>query len=110
MPTKSEKMQAQLGQPKSYSSSEHPLYILTCNAVLLLATRFLYDGDRIQEDDTPAILDMEDNGMFAISSRIATRLQYRKDTIDVMVEREWPSFYVYELYLHGFLVEVGGCT
>ncbi|KAL0948519.1 hypothetical protein HGRIS_011079 [Hohenbuehelia grisea] len=25
--------------------------------------RFLYDGDRIQEDDTPASLSMEDNGM-----------------------------------------------
>ncbi|RXW19028.1 hypothetical protein EST38_g6820 [Candolleomyces aberdarensis] len=32
--------------------------------------RFLYDGERIQEDDTPASLDMEDN-----------------DTIDVMVEQ-----------------------
>jgi len=32
--------------------------------------RFLYDGDRITEDDTPASLDMEDN-----------------DTIDVMVEQ-----------------------
>ncbi|KAF9005172.1 small ubiquitin-related modifier [Cyathus striatus] len=32
--------------------------------------RFLYDGSRIQEDDTPASLEMEDN-----------------DTIDVMVEQ-----------------------
>ncbi|TFK38359.1 ubiquitin-related domain-containing protein [Crucibulum laeve] len=32
--------------------------------------RFLYDGDRINDDDTPASLDMEDN-----------------DTIDVMVEQ-----------------------
>ncbi|KAI6014365.1 ubiquitin-related domain-containing protein [Pisolithus marmoratus] len=32
--------------------------------------RFLYDGNRINEDDTPASLDMEDN-----------------DTIDVMVEQ-----------------------
>ncbi|KAF8174557.1 small ubiquitin-related modifier [Pholiota molesta] len=32
--------------------------------------RFLYDGARIQDDDTPASLDMEDN-----------------DTIDVMVEQ-----------------------
>ena len=24
--------------------------------------RFLYDGDRINEDDTPASLDMEENG------------------------------------------------
>ncbi|KZV71482.1 small ubiquitin-related modifier [Peniophora sp. CONT] len=32
--------------------------------------RFLYDGNRIQDDDTPSSLDMEDN-----------------DTIDVMVEQ-----------------------
>ncbi|EJD06164.1 ubiquitin-like protein [Fomitiporia mediterranea MF3/22] len=32
--------------------------------------RFLYDGERINEDDTPASLDMEEN-----------------DTIDVMVEQ-----------------------
>ncbi|KAJ7748448.1 ubiquitin-like protein, partial [Mycena olivaceomarginata] len=32
--------------------------------------RFLYDGERIKDDDTPASLDMEDN-----------------DTIDVIVER-----------------------
>ncbi|OCH90386.1 ubiquitin-like protein [Obba rivulosa] len=32
--------------------------------------RFLYDGNRIHDDDTPASLDMEDN-----------------DTIDVMVEQ-----------------------
>ncbi|KZS95321.1 ubiquitin-like protein [Sistotremastrum niveocremeum HHB9708] len=32
--------------------------------------RFLYEGDRIQEDDTPASLNMDDN-----------------DTIDVMVEQ-----------------------
>ncbi|TDL24354.1 ubiquitin-like protein [Rickenella mellea] len=32
--------------------------------------RFLYDGERINDDDTPASLDMEDN-----------------DTIDVMVEQ-----------------------
>ncbi|KDQ52592.1 hypothetical protein JAAARDRAFT_40201 [Jaapia argillacea MUCL 33604] len=32
--------------------------------------RFLYDGERIQEDDTPSTLNMEDN-----------------DTIDVMVEQ-----------------------
>jgi len=32
--------------------------------------RFLYDGNRINDDDTPASLDMEDN-----------------DTIDVMVEQ-----------------------
>ena len=27
-----------------------------------LSCRFLYDGQRINEDDTPASLDMEDNG------------------------------------------------
>ncbi|PPQ69402.1 hypothetical protein CVT25_004635 [Psilocybe cyanescens] len=39
--------------------------------------RFLYDGSRIQDDDTPATLDMEDN-----------------DTIDVMVEQVGGSFEV----------------
>lgn len=34
--------------------------------------RFLYDGNRINEEDTPATLDMEND-----------------DTIDVMVEREF---------------------
>ncbi|KAG7441699.1 ubiquitin-like protein [Guyanagaster necrorhizus] len=37
--------------------------------------RFLYDGNRIQEDDTPESLEMEDN-----------------DTIDVMVERTFVAF------------------
>lgn len=31
-----------------------------------LFSRFLYDGSRIQDDDTPASLDMEDNGMFKV--------------------------------------------
>ncbi|KAI0033206.1 small ubiquitin-like modifier [Vararia minispora EC-137] len=35
--------------------------------------RFLYDGSRINDDDTPSSLEMEDN-----------------DTIDVMVERAYP--------------------
>ena len=30
--------------------------------VLWIDDRFLYDGERINEDDTPASLDMEDNG------------------------------------------------
>ncbi|KAI0701291.1 ubiquitin-like protein [Cytidiella melzeri] len=38
--------------------------------------RFLYDGNRINDDDTPASLDMEDN-----------------DTIDVMVEQVGGSVY-----------------
>jgi hypothetical protein len=29
--------------------------------------RFLYDGQRINEDDTPASLEMEDNGMLIIN-------------------------------------------
>ncbi|KAJ6525089.1 small ubiquitin-related modifier, partial [Mycena vulgaris] len=38
--------------------------------ILIDDSRFLYDGARINDDDTPASLDMEDN-----------------DTIDVMVEQ-----------------------
>ena len=30
--------------------------------MLFVMYSFLYDGERIQEDDTPASLDMEDNG------------------------------------------------
>jgi hypothetical protein len=33
-----------------------------------ILNRFLYDGARIQDDDTPASLDMEDNGAFCVSS------------------------------------------
>ncbi|KAJ8585083.1 small ubiquitin-related modifier [Rhizopogon salebrosus TDB-379] len=44
--------------------------------------RFLYDGARINDDDTPASLDMEDN-----------------DTIDVMVEQVGGSSSAY-LYSH----------
>ncbi|KAH8114269.1 ubiquitin-like protein [Phellopilus nigrolimitatus] len=45
--------------------------------------RFLYDGDRINDDDTPASLDMEEN-----------------DTIDVMVERQSFHPFVRSLCLH----------
>lgn len=34
----------------------------------LKPTRFLYDGNRINEDDTPATLDMEDNGARVVTS------------------------------------------
>ncbi|PFH52509.1 hypothetical protein AMATHDRAFT_57135 [Amanita thiersii Skay4041] len=40
--------------------------------------RFLYDGARIQDDDTPALLGMEDN-----------------DTIDVMVEQVGGSIVIH---------------
>lgn len=30
-----------------------------------LTNSFLYDGTRINDDDTPASLDMEDNGVFS---------------------------------------------
>lgn len=53
--------------------------------------RFLYDGERINEDDTPALLDMEDNGKISLSQRNSHVLNdddLVSDTIDVMVERE----------------------
>jgi hypothetical protein len=61
-------------------------------------SRFLYDGTRINEDDTPASLDMEDNGqqpqsihdLFFFLFRWLTRTFVPcgvPDTIDVMVER-----------------------
>jgi hypothetical protein len=56
--------------------------------------RFLYDGARISDDDTPSSLDMEDNGVFISVSRcvqLFTVFSCIIDTIDVMVERECSS-------------------
>ncbi|KAF9555694.1 ubiquitin-like protein [Agrocybe pediades] len=59
--------------------------------------RFLYDGERIGDDDTPASLDMDDN-----------------DTIDVMVERTAISPMLINLFTRfsyasfSFFSEVGG--
>jgi hypothetical protein len=61
-----------------------------------ISIRFLYDGTRINEEDTPATLDMEDNGqqpppiqsLFFVSVSHAHVVPYGiPDTIDVMVER-----------------------
>jgi len=80
----------------------------------------LYDGNRINDDDTPASLEMEDNGRYTPSSlppfptlfslllRRADPKSFvggRTDTIDVMVERPW--FYsstslVHHLLTHRF--------
>jgi hypothetical protein len=59
------------------------------------AYRFLYDGVRINDDDTPASLDMEDNGAFLrpiFVHFLSSDHTNSSDTIDVMVERELPSF------------------
>ncbi|KAH7879232.1 ubiquitin-related domain-containing protein [Lentinula edodes] len=55
--------------------------------------RFLYDGARINDSDTPESLEMEDN-----------------DTIDVMVERTSHDFFPPSLStnVHCLLTEVGG--
>ena len=54
----------------------------------LLPCRFLYDGNRIANDDTPSSLEMEDNGRYFLQSLEALNLTlYCTDTIDVMVER-----------------------
>lgn len=66
------------------------------NFFFLLFSSFLYDGARIQDDDTPASLDMEDNGMFkGFLVSYSDSLFFKKnvlldklDTIDVMVERK----------------------
>ena len=70
--------------------------------------RFLYDGNRINDEDTPALLDMEDNGQSSHSSplpfltspfpllRHADSNSFvgdHTDTIDVMVERSWFCFF-----------------
>lgn len=56
--------------------------------------RFLYDGARINDDDTPQSLEMEDNGNVVSFSRFSARRSDWPniknpliDTIDVMVER-----------------------
>jgi hypothetical protein len=67
--------------------------------------RFLYDGNRINDDDTPASLDMEDNGQstprpprlppflapasFLLRRADSNSVDGHTDTIDVMVERPW---------------------
>lgn len=57
--TKLERMWAALGL------SFYTLGVLKLSLLILCAAyRFLYDGNRIAEDDTPASLDMEDGGMF----------------------------------------------
>ena len=52
-------------------------------------TSFLYDGNRINDEDTPASLDMEDNGAFSscLFSCASHSDLHSTDTIDVMVER-----------------------
>jgi hypothetical protein len=55
--------------------------------------RFLYDGARINDDDTPDSLDMEDNGVliiaiFHLDCGIHRAFFTSSDTIDVMVERK----------------------
>ena len=52
--------------------------------------RFLYDGTRINDDDTPNSLDMEDNGEASFLA-MCPPLTSSPDTIDVMVERSYPS-------------------
>jgi hypothetical protein len=48
----------------------------------------LYDGNRITEDETPASLDMEDNGnVLSFSLAFGQLVDFHSDTIDVMVER-----------------------
>ncbi|KAF7305237.1 Ubiquitin-like domain-containing protein [Mycena chlorophos] len=52
--------------------------------------RFLYDGERINEDDTPNSLEMEDDGASPPpQKRVASALTPPNalDTIDVMVEQ-----------------------
>ncbi|KAK7039342.1 ubiquitin-like protein SMT3 [Favolaschia claudopus] len=50
--------------------------------------RFLYDGERINDDDTPASLDMEDNGTAGAIQFVASLTPPTfADTIDVMVEQ-----------------------
>jgi hypothetical protein len=48
--------------------------------------RFLYEGNEIADDDTPASLNMEDDGLFLFPSQVSNSLIF-VDSIDAMVER-----------------------
>jgi hypothetical protein len=74
--------------------------------------RFLYDGTRINEDDTPGSLDMDDNGMVFFSYKILSCLIHFPDTIDVMVERTYRNAARMQLLIHRFLqrLEVQTCV
>ena len=72
--------------------------------------RFLYDGSRINDNDTPLTLDMEDNGAClwggAMVVMLLTPVLFLPDTIDVMVERMSPSL----LVLPRRTFDVRGCS
>ena len=73
--------------------------------------RFLYDGARINDDDTPDSLDMEDNGaskIYYVQMKANIHLFTFSDTIDVMVEREWIFSSFTFVFLNRLSVEVGG--
>lgn len=46
----------------------------SCSYSQSLCCRFLYDGNRINDDDTPASLDMEDNGAYVSTTAERTSL------------------------------------
>lgn len=71
----------------------------------LKINRFLYDGSRINDDDTPASLEMEDNGTcFSLfsSHRCSNFFLsfFSTDTIDVMVERMSQLLDAYAITYH----------
>lgn len=81
-----------------------------------LAHSFLYDGERINEDDTPNSLGMEDNGrlplLFASFSKSHTDLiiYLVADTVDVMVLTCKPTYSLqcYHLICTRPVTEIGG--
>ena len=74
-----------------------------------LCHSFLYDGDRITEDDTPASLDMEDNGESpSLSTSPSLMIVFIADTIDVMVERESSHIHDTMHCINTIVSEVGG--
>lgn len=71
-----------------------PQFSLFASNWIFIVLRFLYEGNRINDDDTPGSLDMEENGLFSSRfkvSRVLIRLRSLIDTIDVMVERTSPQ-------------------
>jgi len=69
--------------------------------------RFLYEGNKITDEDTPASLDMEDDGLFLFLFKMHALMccQYNIDSIDAMVERPSVSNVLNECRAHVLLLQ-----
>ena len=57
---------------------------------VIFPPRFLYDGDRVNENDTPASLDMDDNGTYRSGSQTPQRIVLPNNyPISQMLSMSW---------------------